>query len=208
MFLKQQGVKIYILLYKEVEIALRINSAYTKRVLSRAHENIKIMRHPDHMKEQLNSILWAHHEKLVVIDQVLAFFGGIDLCYGRWDNHLHRLHDLGSVQVAAASQSVSANTSTATEQHLVLNSTKLTLNTTVSDKFTSSLIDATTNNNRSGGLVSVENSYNAESAQNNRRTSITKLKRSKSLEIDNYYLPVRQYDDRGKNKVKQKIYLI
>jgi hypothetical protein len=44
-----------------------------------------------------SSILWAHHEKLVIIDQTIAFFGGIDLCYGRWDNHLHKLTDLGSV---------------------------------------------------------------------------------------------------------------
>lgn len=41
--------------------------------------------------------MWAHHEKLVVIDQSVAYFGGIDLCYGRWDNNLHKLTDLGSV---------------------------------------------------------------------------------------------------------------
>ena len=75
-------------------MALNINSNHAKRSLF--HKNIKILRHPDHMKDQ-SSILWAHHEKLVIIDQTVAFFGGIDLCYGRWDNHLHNLTDLGSV---------------------------------------------------------------------------------------------------------------
>lgn len=37
--------------------------------------------------------LWSHHEKTVVIDQTLAFVGGIDLCYGRWDTHEHPLND-------------------------------------------------------------------------------------------------------------------
>ena len=31
---------------------------------------------------------------LVIIDQSLAFVGGIDLCYGRWDNSRHLLTDL------------------------------------------------------------------------------------------------------------------
>lgn len=88
----EQGVKIYILIYKEIEITLPINSAYSKRTLS--HKNIKVLRHPDHLN---GPIMWAHHEKLVIIDQSIAYFGGIDLCYGRWDDHCHRLTDLGSV---------------------------------------------------------------------------------------------------------------
>lgn len=34
-------------------------------------------------------LLWSHHEKLVVIDQSIAYMGGIDLCYGRWDRQDH-----------------------------------------------------------------------------------------------------------------------
>ena len=40
-----------------------------------------------------NEYLWAHHEKLVIVDQKIAFVGGIDLCYGRWDNSKHKLTD-------------------------------------------------------------------------------------------------------------------
>lgn len=84
------------MLYKEVELALGINSLYSKKALCSKHPNIKILRHPDHVAGK-TTLLWAHHEKLVIIDQSLAFVGGIDLCYGRWDDEQHRLTDLGSV---------------------------------------------------------------------------------------------------------------
>ncbi|KAJ0179151.1 hypothetical protein K1T71_004863 [Dendrolimus kikuchii] len=89
----EQGVKIFIMLYKEVEMALGINSFYSKSRL--ASEHIKVFRHPDHAKAGV--FLWAHHEKIVVVDQTVAFVGGIDLCYGRWDDHRHRLTDLGNI---------------------------------------------------------------------------------------------------------------
>lgn len=38
----QQGVKVFVLLYKEVEMALGINSYYSKQVLASSHENIKV----------------------------------------------------------------------------------------------------------------------------------------------------------------------
>ncbi|XP_008560003.1 phospholipase D1 [Microplitis demolitor] len=90
------GIKIFVMIYKEVELALGINSYYSKqRLVSLCPENIKVFRHPDHAR--VGVFLWAHHEKIVVVDQKLAFIGGIDLCYGRWDTNEHRLTDLGSV---------------------------------------------------------------------------------------------------------------
>ncbi|CAK1551566.1 unnamed protein product [Leptosia nina] len=88
-----QGVKVFIMLYKEVELALGINSFYSKSRLT--SENIKVFRHPDHAK--IGVFFWAHHEKIVCVDQTVAFLGGIDLCYGRWDDHRHRLTDLGNI---------------------------------------------------------------------------------------------------------------
>lgn len=51
----ENGVKIYVIVYKEVEQALTCNSAHTKYALeslcpkgSPGHGNIKILRHPDH----------------------------------------------------------------------------------------------------------------------------------------------------------------
>ncbi|XP_015910970.2 phospholipase D1 isoform X1 [Parasteatoda tepidariorum] len=91
----QQGVKVFVLLYKEVELALGINSLYSKQQLVNMHPNIKVLRHPDHVTN--GTLLWAHHEKIVCIDQSYAFLGGIDLCYGRWDDYQHKLTDLGGV---------------------------------------------------------------------------------------------------------------
>ncbi|KAG7274081.1 hypothetical protein CRUP_028788 [Coryphaenoides rupestris] len=73
----QQGVRIFVMLYKEVELALGINSEYSKRSLLHLHPNIKVMRHPDHVSSSI--YLWAHHEKIIVIDQSVGFVGGIDL---------------------------------------------------------------------------------------------------------------------------------
>ncbi|KAL1006578.1 hypothetical protein UPYG_G00074020 [Umbra pygmaea] len=96
----QQGVRIFVLLYKEVEVALGINSEYSKRTLMQLHPNIKVMRHPDHVSSSV--YLWAHHEKIIIIDQSVAFVGGIDLAYGRWDDREHRLTDVGSVTRSVA----------------------------------------------------------------------------------------------------------
>ncbi|KAA8580502.1 hypothetical protein FQN60_013460, partial [Etheostoma spectabile] len=90
------------MLYKEVELALGINSGYSKRTLLQLHPNIKVMRHPNHVSSAV--YLWAHHEKIIVIDQSVAFVGGIDLAYGRWDDREHRLTDVGSVTRAQLEQ--------------------------------------------------------------------------------------------------------
>ncbi|KAM4606675.1 phospholipase D1 isoform 1-T2 [Polymixia lowei] len=96
----QQGVRVFVILYKEVELALGINSEYSKRTLMHLHPNVKVMRHPDHVSSSV--YLWAHHEKIIVIDQSVGFVGGIDLAYGRWDDREHRLIDVGSVTRSVA----------------------------------------------------------------------------------------------------------
>lgn len=61
------------------------------------HENIRVMRHPDHNVFENASDMtfyWAHHEKFIVIDYAMAFIGGLDLCYGRWDEKQHPLADV------------------------------------------------------------------------------------------------------------------
>ena len=100
----EAGVKIYVVVYKEVEQAISCNSAHTKNALSAlcpegssGYGNIKVMRHPDHnVFENAGDMTfyWAHHEKFIVIDYALAFIGGLDLCFGRWDNWQHPLADV------------------------------------------------------------------------------------------------------------------
>ncbi|KAK3943299.1 hypothetical protein QBC46DRAFT_44635 [Diplogelasinospora grovesii] len=100
----EAGVKIYIMVYREVEAALTCNSEHTKHALqglcpegSPGFGNIKIMRHPDHnvLENAADmTFYWAHHEKFIVIDYEMAFIGGLDLCFGRWDDHQHVLSDV------------------------------------------------------------------------------------------------------------------
>lgn len=52
-------------------------------------ENFKVLRHPGLLIPQL----WTHHEKMCIIDEKVAFMGGLDICYGRWDNHEHSVAD-------------------------------------------------------------------------------------------------------------------
>ncbi|KAK4782951.1 hypothetical protein SAY86_007325 [Trapa natans] len=87
----KQGVQIYILLYKEVALALKINSMYSKRKLLSIHENVRVLRYPDHFSSGV--YLWSHHEKLVIIDNQICFVGGLDLCFGRYDNSKHEVGD-------------------------------------------------------------------------------------------------------------------
>ncbi|KAJ3513571.1 hypothetical protein NLJ89_g2876 [Agrocybe chaxingu] len=55
------------------------------------HPNVMVQRSPSHF--QTGTFYWAHHEKVCVIDQTIAFMGGLDLCFGRWDTPQHALTD-------------------------------------------------------------------------------------------------------------------
>lgn len=74
-------------------VALTINSAHTKSWLQNLHKNIIVVRHPDHRSIDNNVLFWSHHEKIVVVDNRLAFIGGLDMCWGRYDSQSHRLTD-------------------------------------------------------------------------------------------------------------------
>ncbi|CAG8464425.1 6353_t:CDS:10 [Acaulospora morrowiae] len=106
----EEGVMIYIVVYKEVSLALTLDSHHTKFYLQDLHKNIKVQRHPDHIGIE-GTVFWAvssaffiilsgtrkdldiHHEKMVVVDSRIAFIGGLDLCFGRYDTHAHELSD-------------------------------------------------------------------------------------------------------------------
>ncbi|KAG0048319.1 hypothetical protein BGZ83_006692 [Gryganskiella cystojenkinii] len=88
----QEGVKIYVVVYKEVSLALTLDSSHTKTWLQDLHPNIQVQRHPDHISVTATQF-WAHHEKICVIDCRLAFIGGLDLCFGRYDSRTHQLAD-------------------------------------------------------------------------------------------------------------------
>ncbi|KAK0644509.1 hypothetical protein B0T16DRAFT_197818 [Cercophora newfieldiana] len=87
----EQGVKIFVIVYRNVEAAVPIDSEYTKFSLLNLHPNIFVQRSPNQFKK--NQFFFAHHEKIVIVDHDIAFVGGIDLCFGRWDCPQHPVAD-------------------------------------------------------------------------------------------------------------------
>ncbi len=86
-----EGVKIFVIVYRNVEAAIPIDSEYTKFSLLNLHPNIFIQRSPHQFKK--NQFFFAHHEKICIVDHDIAFVGGIDLCFGRWDTPKHPVVD-------------------------------------------------------------------------------------------------------------------
>ena len=84
----RKGVKIYIILFKENPLALPNDSERVKRHMESLDPNILVERHPHDFISY-----WSHHEKIVAIDQKVAFLGGLDLCFGRYDNASHHIFD-------------------------------------------------------------------------------------------------------------------
>lgn len=87
----KEGVKIFIIIYRNVEAAVPIDSEYTKFSLLNLHPNIFVQRSPNQLKK--NQFFFAHHEKICIVDHDVAFVGGIDLCFGRWDCPQHPIAD-------------------------------------------------------------------------------------------------------------------
>ncbi|KAI8976465.1 hypothetical protein BDB01DRAFT_844455 [Pilobolus umbonatus] len=91
-----QGVKVYIVMYKEVAVALPLFSHLAKKRLLEMSPNIFVQRHPSRALDIFskdNIFFWAHHEKICVVDNEIAYIGGLDLCFGRHDTHDHILTD-------------------------------------------------------------------------------------------------------------------
>nr|XP_019003723.1 phospholipase D [Kwoniella mangroviensis CBS 8507]OCF67184.1 phospholipase D [Kwoniella mangroviensis CBS 8507] len=89
----EEGVRVYVMVYKEVDLSMSLSSKHTKHALEDLHENISVMRHPDHSGGEL-VYYFSHHEKLCVVDNTIAAMGGLDACFGRWDTRNHPLADV------------------------------------------------------------------------------------------------------------------
>ena len=87
----EEGVKIFIIVYRNIDAAVPIDSQYTKFSLLDLHPNVFVQRSPNQFRQ--NTFFWAHHEKICIVDHTVAFVGGIDLCFGRWDTPQHTLID-------------------------------------------------------------------------------------------------------------------
>jgi len=89
----EAGVMIYILPWNETKIVMDLGSAFSEEYFNKLHENIKVIRHPI-----VAPVKWSHHQKIVVVDQQIAFIGGVDLCLGRWDERSHPVTDIDTIK--------------------------------------------------------------------------------------------------------------
>ncbi|KAF1962437.1 phospholipase D [Byssothecium circinans] len=87
----QEGVKVFVIMYRNVNAAIPIDSEYSKFSLLDLHPNVFVQRSPNQIRQ--NTFFWAHHEKICVVDHTIAFCGGVDLCFGRWDTPQHTVVD-------------------------------------------------------------------------------------------------------------------
>ncbi|KAF8317462.1 phospholipase D/nuclease [Clavulina sp. PMI_390] len=94
----EEGVMVYVIVYKEVTETMTMSSRHTKHALEGLHKNITVMRHPDHIGAVDSVEFWSHHEKVVVVDNFRACIGGLDLCFGRYDTTTHPLADAHPTQ--------------------------------------------------------------------------------------------------------------
>ena len=84
----REGVKIFILLYYDYYF-LRLNSKYAQNIFSKLNKNINLIRFP----KDSNNKLWTNHEKLVIIDDIIGYVGGHNLCWGSYDNNKHPIYE-------------------------------------------------------------------------------------------------------------------
>jgi len=87
----REGVKVFVIMYRNINSAVPIDSEYSKFSLLDLSPNVFVQRSPNQMRQ--GTFFWAHHEKICVVDHMVAFVGGVDLCFGRWDTPQHSLAD-------------------------------------------------------------------------------------------------------------------
>ncbi|EON96350.1 putative phospholipase d protein [Phaeoacremonium minimum UCRPA7] len=103
----ERGVKVNIIVYKEVPQALtyHVPSGHDIQAdIESGFQNLSLGSFNlskvsgDALKSLYGTsddvvLFWAHHEKLCLIDDTIAFMGGLDMCFGRWDTNSHPIAD-------------------------------------------------------------------------------------------------------------------
>ena len=93
---KKKTVKIYVMPWNDAKPLINYDT-HTAAVL------LSINDHPDvgqkivevllsTTRASVNPIYYSHHQKQVIIDRKIAYIGGIDLSYGRFDDAQYDLH--------------------------------------------------------------------------------------------------------------------
>lgn len=130
----QRGVHIRILCYDSIAAALDTHDDNTQDKLSalpKGNGSLQVMlQNPNtgrsaKAKQRDLNVFFSHHQKSVVVDGHLAFLGGLDLAYGRWDTNafdvvidrgLHVINDGYNMQLSCV-RTLNASEKRLTQPH-------------------------------------------------------------------------------------------
>ncbi|EFA79461.1 phospholipase D1 [Heterostelium album PN500] len=87
----KDGVKVHVLMWNETNVGVQLGTKHASKWLENCHPNIQVIRHP-----KIYPLSWSHHQKSVIIDQLVGFVGGIDICFMRYETDDFPLIDLDS----------------------------------------------------------------------------------------------------------------
>jgi len=82
-----RGVHVRVILYDSIRMALDTHDGPSKSALESlptGKGSMHVMQQAPNTGESLN-IFFSHHQKFIVVDGKIAFVGGMDLTYGRWE---------------------------------------------------------------------------------------------------------------------------
>lgn len=117
-----RGVHVRILLYDSIRYALDTHDDTTQSMLlnlPKGPGSIKVMLQNPNTGRLTSNQNFSHHQKFVVVDGQMAFLGGIDLAYGRWetpsfdviiDPDIHVINDAYNMQLSTSRQIKNAET--------------------------------------------------------------------------------------------------
>ena len=88
---EEDGVNVYLQLFDGTGARmLGLGNDRVTNLFNDECDRFQVMGHSAGLKDLY---LWSHHEKIVVVDQTIAFVGGMDLCIGRFDDERYNLFD-------------------------------------------------------------------------------------------------------------------
>src|SRR2546423_10550443 len=85
----RRGVRAYGIVYDNVGWVTTMDSDHTVVALRKLNSQLPeprifMMRHPSLNLEDIQDMHWSHHDKAIIIDGTVVFWGGLDSCFGRW----------------------------------------------------------------------------------------------------------------------------
>lgn len=86
-----EGIKIHIVLYGDIDGVMENRARYVTSYFEALDPNIHALYHTNH--DYANALPWSHHDKVTIVDNSIAYIGGIDMGYGRFDNINYKLLD-------------------------------------------------------------------------------------------------------------------